>query len=285
MTAPTTEQSLTAPVTEPRARFGDLVAAEWLKLWSLRSTPWALLISALAVIAFNVFTAYDHYRYWYEYDALARAEFVSRGIATADAFTGNAATALLLAAGSIGAVSITSEYSTGLIRTTFAAVPARRSVLAAKVVVMAVVMTVFGAVVAAASFGLTQAILSGRDAAASIGSPGALRVVVASTLLAPVAALVGLALGAVIRHSAGAVMGSFAILLVVPTALSDDRYLPAVIDHVLPYSAWMRLSDLAYDPNVGHPYPWTVAGAWVVLAAWALVAAVLAVTTVHRRDQ
>lgn len=55
---------------------------------------------------------------------------------------------LALAAGAIGAVSVTGEYGSGLIRTTFTAVPARRSVMAAKAIVLTAVMTVFGAVVA-----------------------------------------------------------------------------------------------------------------------------------------
>ncbi|MGI3223428.1 hypothetical protein ACRJ4B_05100 [Streptomyces sp. GTA36] len=67
-------------VTEPRARFRDLVAAEWIKLWSLRSNTWAFVIGALAVIGFNVGTAWDTYRYWTAQDARSRADFVRDGI-------------------------------------------------------------------------------------------------------------------------------------------------------------------------------------------------------------
>jgi ABC-2 type transport system permease protein len=288
MTTLNTEQSRTVPTAEPRARFGDLIAAEWLKLWSLRSTAWALAISALAIIAFNVGTAYDHYKYWYEQDARAKADFIPHGYALLDAFTTNAGLVLVLAASAIGAIAITGEYSTGLIRTTFAAVPARRSVMAAKVSVVAAVMTLFGAVVAAASFFLSQAILSGRHAGVSIGYPGALRIVVASALLAPVSALVGVALGALIRHSAAAVVGCVVILLLSPIVVTDGRRWAAVIDHTLPFSAWMRPVDISYTGTGPYPrpaYPWTVTGGWIVYAAWALAAAALAVTVVHHRDQ
>ncbi|MCX4674512.1 ABC transporter permease [Streptomyces sp. NBC_01433] len=266
----------------PRSRFADLLAAEWIKTWSLRSTPWTYLITALVVVAFNAGTAYDHYKYWYEYDEGGRTDFVANGMPLLDAFTTNAGMLLALAAGAIGAVSVTGEYGSGLIRTTFTAVPARRSVMAAKVIVLTAVMTVFGAAVAGGSFWLTQAILSGRDAGVSLGHPGALRVVVASALLAPVSALVGLALGTLLRHGAGSVAGSVGVLLLLPMVVSDRRYVTAVVDHTLPVSAWTQLTDMR---NLPVPFPWTNTGAWAVYAVWALAAAAVAVTAVQRRDQ
>ncbi|WP_327709011.1 ABC transporter permease subunit [Streptomyces sp. NBC_00464] len=284
----TMAQATTTPAArvtddDPRARFRDLLAAEWLKTWSLRSTSWMYAITALAVIAFNAGTAYDHYKYWYEYDDRGRESFIANGSPLMDAFTGNAAMVLVLAVAAIGAVSITGEYGTGLIRTTFTAVPARRSVMAAKALVLTAVTTVFGALVALASFASTQAILSGRDASVSLGHPGALRLVVASALLAPVAALAGLAIGAVIRHTGGAVIGCVVVLLLLPMVLSDRRHLTAVLQHTLPFSAWERLS--ASDLHASVLYPWTVSGAWTVYVAWALLAGAFATVAVHRRDQ
>jgi hypothetical protein len=199
-----------------------------------------------------------------------------------DAFTKTTGLCLMLAVGAIGAMTIVGEYSTGLIRTTFAAVPARRSVMAAKMIVVTAVTAAFGAVVSAASFGVTQAILSGRHAGLSIGFPGALRVVVASTLLAPVSALVGLGLGAVIRHSATTMVATFVILLLLPTALSANHHWTAVVDHAMPFNAWARLAQANAWPA---DYPSTITGAWIVYAVWSLAAAILAVTTVHHRDQ
>jgi hypothetical protein len=273
-----------APHTaEPRARFLDLAAAEWLKLWSLRSTGWSLLVAALTVLAFNVGKAWDNVRYWPDEPGYAE-KFIADGIPLMHAFTTDASTVMMLATGAFGALAVTGEYSTGLIRTTFAAVPARRSVMAAKVCVVAAVMTVFGAIVTAVSFAATQAILSTEDAGVSLDHPGAPRLVVASALLAPVAALVGAALGTLIRHGAGAVVGSVLLLLLLPLVLGEDRHWSAVLAHAMPYVAWMRLGDSLYDPGA-VPYPWTAVGAWTVYALWALAAAAVAVTTVHRRDQ
>ncbi|MFD8687103.1 ABC transporter permease [Streptomyces sp. NPDC059651] len=283
MAAPTTAPRTRMTEDEPRARFRELLAAEWLKTWSLRSTSWMYAITALAVIAFNAGTAYDHYKYWYQYDDRGRESFIANGSPLMDAFTGNGALVLVLAVAAIGAVSITGEYGSGLIRTTFTAVPARRSLMAAKALVLTVVTTVFGALVALASFASTQAILSGRDASVSLSHPGALRLVVASALLAPVAALAGLAIGAVIRHTGGSVIGCVVVLLLLPMVLSDRRHLTAVLQHTLPYSAWERLS--VSDLHASGLYPWTVSGAWTVYALWALLAGAVAVVAVHHRDQ
>jgi hypothetical protein len=268
--------------TEPRARFRDLIAAEWLKFWTVRSTPWFLAVSALAVLALNAGTAYESYHYWHQ-NRVTPAGFIAQGIPLQEAFDTNAGVAMMILAGAIGALAITGEYSSGLIRTTFTAVPARRSVMAAKVCVITVVLTVFGAAVAAVSFGITQAILSGRHAGVSLSYPGALRVVVASALFAPLSALVGAAVGAIVRQSAAAVSASFVILLVLPLLIRDGSHLSAVIAHALPYDAWNRLVAVPYPP-AGTAYPWTVTGAWIVFAVWAVVAAVLTVTTVQYHD-
>ena len=239
---------------EPRARLVDLVAAEWIKLRSLRSTWIASGAAALAVVAFNAGTAYDTYNYWPAKGAVDRDDFVRDGIPLQEAFTANAAMVMMLALGAIGAIAIIGECSTGTIRATFAAVPARRSVMAAKAVVVTAVTTVFGAIVAGASFGLTQAILDGRDAGVSISYPGALRVVVASALLAPACALTGLAIGSLIRHTAATMTASVVVILLLPIVFTDGRHWSATAGHATLYQAWLRLVE------VGSPrtaFPWT----------------------------
>jgi hypothetical protein len=271
----------TRTAAEPPARFRDLLATEWLKYRTLRSTPWSLLVTAVAVMAFNIGAAWEHYIHW-NMEHITPADFIAQGLPLLDAFGTNAALVTMVAASAIGAVAITSEFSTGLARTTFAAVPARQPVMAAKVSIITAVTTVLGAVTAAASFGLTQAILSGRHAGIPISYPGALQVVVASALLAPLSALIGAAAGAIARHAATAVAGSFAILLILPLIIRDSSRLTAVIAHALPFEAWNRLAAVPYP--AGTAYPWTVTGAWAVYLAWALAAAVLAVTAITRRD-
>lgn len=276
----TTGTTLTNVSIEPRARFRDLVAAEWIKLRSLRSTWIAYGATAVAIIGLNAAIAYDTYRHW-EQDA-ARADFVRDGVPLLEAVTSNSALIMMLALGTFGALMIISEYSTGTTRPTFAAVPARRSVMAAKAAVVTVATTTFGAFVTTASFCLTQAILNGRGLGVSITYPGALQVVLASALLAPVCALTGMALGAVIRQTAATMTASVGVLVVVPLMLTDGRYWSAVAAHATPYRAWFRLVATHPQPT---EFPWTTTGAWTVYAVWALAAATLAITSQHRRDQ
>lgn len=270
-----------ASVGEPRARFRDLVASEWLKLWSLRSTGWSLLLGTLAVAAFNVGAAWDHWRYWYAYDEAARAAFVTDGMALGDAFTGNAATVLVLWCAAMGAVAVVGEYGSGQVRTTFAAVPARGALVSARALVLAGVYTGFGAVVAGGSFWATQAVLSLRGVGVPLGHPGAVRLVMASALLAPVSALAGMALGALLRRGAAAVVGAVVVLLVLPMVLSEERRPTAVLAHATPFRAWHRLAG---DGAVG-PYPWTTGGAWLAYGAWAAASVLVTVVVVRRRDQ
>ncbi|GLY84409.1 hypothetical protein [Actinoallomurus iriomotensis] len=271
-------------VAEPRARFRDLLAAEWTKLWSLRSTYWTLLLSGLAVIGLNVNAAVADHHNWPRYGADIRAIFVPIW-AMRDAFTQVAGLVLMLAAGSVGAITITGEYGTGLIRTTFSAVPDRRSLVTAKLIDVTAVMLGYGTIVAGASFWATQAILSGRHAGLSIGYPGAFQAVAASAVLAPVCALIGMGLGAIIRHGAATMVITTAVLLLLPFCFTDHYRWTADIEHVLPASAWQRLIDVGYG-RFGFPVrrPTTTTEAWIALALWALGAALVAITVVHRRD-
>ncbi len=106
---------------------------------------------------------------------------------------------------------------------------------------------------------------------------------VASALLAPLSALVGAAVGAIVRHSAAAVGATIVILRAVPLLIHDTSHLPAVIADALPFQAWNRLTAIPFNP-VARAYPWTITGAWTVFAVWGLAGAVLAVAAVQRRD-
>lgn len=279
-TTVTTPATAAVPAEEPRVRFRDLIASESLKLWSLRSTPLALGISALVMIGANVNAAIADYDNFPTYPAHLRSDFAPAALF--DAFTNVASMILMLAAGSIGAIMIVSEYSTGLVRTTFAAVPARRAVMAAKVAVLAAVMFAFGIAVAATSFWVTQAILSGRHAGVSISHQGALNVVIATSLFAPVCALVGLGLGSLIRHSAVSVVVTVFVLMLLPTFFTEKYRWTADLLHAMPHSAWYHLSAEQFVDQVR--YPQNTTSAWIVLATWSIVAAIVAIVTVDRRD-
>jgi ABC-2 type transport system permease protein len=276
---------MSARGTEPRTRFGDLLTAEWIKLWSLRSTSVGLAFCALIILGITTNTSVADYRNWPTYSADTQAIFVPVW-SMRDAFNDVAGLFLVLAASSIGAITVVGEYSSGMIRTTFAAVPARRSVMAAKVTVVAGVFLAFGTLVSTASFWISQAILSGRDLGIPISYPEAPRAVAASALLAPVSALIGMAIGALVRHTATTIVTTTAGLLLLPRLFESRQYeWVARVHNALPAAAWDRLTQTATETALHEdPFPPTVPGSWIVYAAWALVAAVLTVTVVHRRE-
>ncbi|MER5957471.1 ABC transporter permease [Streptomyces sp. NPDC001893] len=276
----TTATTIAAAVDEPPARFLDLVAAEWIKVRSLRSTPWVIVLVTLVVTGFAAARALADYNNFPRYDALTQRE---HAFSLGDAFPAEAYLTLMLAAVSVGAIAVVSEYGSGLIRTTTVAVPARGVVVLAKAVVQAVLWTVIGTFVALCSFSVAQAILSGRDAAVSLGDPNALRALAASALLAPVCALVGLGLGVLIRHSATTMVAGTFVLLLLPVFFSSRKPLSVTFAHAMVRNAWQRLAQIYGTPAEAYNGA-TVAGSWTVFVLWPLVALALALVVVRRRD-
>jgi ABC-2 type transport system permease protein len=282
MTAMTPAPHTPPTTTDPQPRFRDLLAAEWIKIWSLRSIPWVLALSALAIIGINLNSA----KYAYDTFPVGAPPPASDVVEMAlwVSFNTLAADILMLVAGSVGAIVIVGEYATGMIRTTLAAVPDRRAVLAAKACVLTAVMLGYGIVVAGTSFGLAQVILSGRHTGLSITHPGALRFVAAAALLAPVCALIGLCLGVLIRHPAAAVVGTVLVLFLLPALFTDTYHWTAEVSHAMPFNAWRRLAQVDMTHVRPSRYPATVGGAWLTFAAWPIVSTLIATIMIHRRD-
>jgi ABC-type transport system involved in multi-copper enzyme maturation permease subunit len=269
------------PVADPPARFRDLLAAEWIKMRSLRSTPWTLGLVTLFVIASATVEAWTSYTDFPGMSPEAQREPM---FALSDAFPLTGYWTLALVAVSAGAIAVVSEYSSGLIRTTTVAVPARGAVVLAKAAVVTVVWTVVGTVIATCSFAVSQAILSGRDASVSITNPVAVRALAASALLPPVCALIGLGLGVLIRHSATTMVTGIFTLLVLPSFFSITTRWSAEIHHAMVLTSWDRLVALWTQPSGDGFYRPTVTESWIVYAAWPLVAVVVALLVVRRRD-
>ncbi|MDH6124930.1 ABC transporter permease [Kitasatospora sp. GP82] len=270
-----------APAAEPPARFGDLLASEWIKTRSLRSTPWTLAFVMLFVIGSSAAASLAEY---YNIGKISPDARTDQGFLVFDAYSPAGYMTLMLVAGSIGALAVVSEYGSGLIRTTTVAVPARGSVVLAKAAVVAAVWTVVGTVISIGSFTVSQAILNGRHAGVSFSQHGVLRAVVASALLAPVCAVIGVGLGVLIRHSAATMTTTAFTLLMLQPMFSDSKRWSADVNHMMVVTAWKRLLEY-WEPGPDRlGYTATVPGSWIVLALWPFVAIVLALVVVRRRD-
>lgn len=263
----------------PPVRWRDLVAAEWIKLWSLRSTRWVLGLGVLILLGLALQSSLDTYEQWPEYGPIQRSHYDPM----TEAMSGAGVALLMIGAGTVGVLSIVGEYASGLIRATLTAVPARHRVVLTKAVLLAGVMSGVGAFVSLGTFLLSQAVLSGRGIGLSVGDPGVPGVLAANAVLAPVSALVGLGAGALLRHAAMSVVTTCGLLVVLPGFFKPTVYRWAnELFGYFPYYAWRgTLSQL--HPRTGDALP-TAAEAWTGFGLWPVLAVMLAVLVVHRRD-
>jgi ABC-type transport system involved in multi-copper enzyme maturation permease subunit len=252
----------------------DVLRSEWTKLRSVRSTYWSLLAAAASVVGLSALICSLYVNRYNSLSAVDRAEFNPTSFSLSGIFLAQ------LAIGVLGVLVITSEFSTGMIRSTFVAVPQRRVVLAAKATTFTAVTVVVGLVSSFAAFSLGQAILSGRHIEAHIGQPGVLRSIIGAGLYLAVLGLLSLGIGAIIRHSAGAMAALFGLLFVLPGVVS---VLPSswvnTIGPYLPSSAGQAIFETA--PGIHLLSPWT---GFLVFCLYAAVALGVAAVTLVRRD-
>lgn len=253
-----------------RVKFIWVIRSEWTKLRSVRSTYWTLLVTVVAFIGISALicaaTAYGSHRGTIPDPAT---------LSQAGLFFGQ------LSLGVLGVLVISSEYSTGMIRASFSAVPRRSEVLAAKVIVFGGISLLVSLIASFISFFVGQAILSGGHYFhASIGETGVIRVVVGCGLYLAVMGLLALGIGALIRHTAGGIAGFIGLILVLPgiTAALPQSW-QDVLDKALPSNAGESLITLG---SKAHFFgPWAGFG---VLCAWAAAALVAAALLTSHRD-
>ena len=201
-------------------RYGLAQAArmEWIKLRSLRSTWWTLIVTTAATVGIGV----------------------AVGLNSRDAsvdLTNNALAGVVpgvLLVGVLGVLTMTSEYSSGTIRATLAATPRRPLVLAAKAAVFGALTLIVGEAASFIAFFAEGATLRHGIAAPTLGQPGVLRAVVLTGAAFCLIGLLGLGLGAIVRHSAAAVgvlvAGVYVVVQVIGfIAHSAAPYMPILI--------------------------------------------------------
>ena len=198
----------------------------------------------------------------------------------------------------LGTLFVTTEYKRGLIRTTFTATPSRLKVLAAKTTVIAAITFTTSLLATAIGFTLAQRVLRSNGFKPpefpdlSLLENPSLRAVVGSAVLLSLVAVLALALGVVLRNSAGAI-AAVVVLVILPQILSFAFPLPAAqwLLRVTPAAAFAIQQGKTYYPQVQHTclpesgcYPLSPYNGLAVLAAYTAAALLLAAWTVRRRD-
>jgi ABC-type transport system involved in multi-copper enzyme maturation permease subunit len=230
---------------------------EWIKLRSLRSTWWLLATTMVAMVAVGAGVGLGYRSHT---PVASAAQIVNNAL-------GGAVLAQLLI-GALGVLMVTGEHSSGLARATYAAVPHRGRVLAAKVATFGPIACVVGQLAAFAAFVAGQLAIAGSPVPhASLADPAVLRATVLTGLCLSLIGFLGVAIGTVVRHPGGAIGVLFGVLFV-PMLLAGV-FGPAGIKVL----RFVPLSILINSVAVLTPVPGTLT-AWAGLAVIGLYAAV-----------
>jgi hypothetical protein len=256
-------------VTQARVIF-----SEWTKLRSVRSTRWSLFVATLLTIGFPILASIVISTHWGSRSPADRASFNPLDPALIGSQIAQ------LAIGILGVLVISAEYSTGMIRATFTAVPKRLPVLWGKAIVFAIVTFALMLPSVLIAFFASQSILSRHHASYSWSHPGVARAVIGAALYLTVIAVMTLGIGTILRNTAGGIAAFAAIFFVIPPLLN---VLPTswndAITPYLPGNAGRAIISITHDPHALAP--WT---GFALFCGYAALSLVVAAVLLVRRD-
>ncbi|MDQ1670350.1 MAG: type transport system permease protein [Actinomycetota bacterium] len=269
--SPARQRSVVPPATD---RFDHVVRSEWTKFWSVRSTMWTFIALVVVTVGISALLCLAVAANWDDINAADRAQIEPVSQSLSGIFLGQMAIIVL------GALTISSEYSTGGIRTTLTAVPQRLRLLAAKGLVLAVIAFAAGLVTMVPSFLLGQAVLSTANAGieVSLGDPGVLRAVIGGALYVAACGLLGFALGALLRHTAGAITAAVGLVFILPIV---GNFLPGSWGDNVSKVLNAGGSIMNARPVDNQLDPWT---GYFVFSLWWVVLLAIAAVLMRRRD-
>ncbi len=256
----------------PGVTMARVLRSERIKLQTLRSSWYTMLAAVVSLLAIGLLVAYltstsSHWATLDLEDRVVSAPLQGYKLAT-------------LFIGVLGVLFVSGEYGTGMIRSTFASVPRRLPVLAAKSTVYGLVALVTMTAASFATFFSAQIILSAHHHGSSLSDPGALRSVAGVGVVLALIALLGGALGWIVRSTAGAISGLVGLLMVVPaiTGLLPGK-VSTTVGKILPSEAGDAFVQSAHKPDTLSPWL-----GLAVLVAWVAFSLVVAGATIRRRD-
>jgi ABC-2 type transport system permease protein len=292
------------PRAAGRASFGGALRSEFTKLRSVRSTYWTLLALIIVCVGIGALFSLGEVANMsrlasggggpFQHNGgpggpppasvIAQLRAVRVARAASVSMFGLLIGQLIIVV--LGSLTITSEYSTGMIRTSLTSMPRRGTVFASKAIVFGLVALVTGLITSFLAFFVGQAILSAQHINTTLGHPGVLRQVIGGGLFLAVCGLLSFGLGAALRHTAGAIASAIGLLFVVWIL---GNFLPsppsgwfgqADIDKWIPFNAGSGIWQ--NQINGTNPFsPWIGFG---VFCAYAAVAIIVGLVLFRKRD-
>jgi ABC-2 type transport system permease protein len=265
---------LEQPAAFRASTFGDVLRSEWVKLRSVQSTFWALTVTVVLGVGLGAVISAAAAHGYAKMSVSGKLSWDPTGVSQAGVAIASLAIVVL------GVLCISSEYSSGMIRTSLIAVPKRGRVLAAKSLVFAGVTFVVGEVTCFVAFFAGQALISGHAPHAALGDPGVARAVVGGGLYLAALAVLSVAAGALLRHPAAAIAAMMAVVLVLPLiagALPDSWRNPVI--EFWPTQAGMQFTSVYHSAHTLQPWP-----GFGVMCLFVAIVYAIAWTLLDRRD-
>jgi ABC-2 type transport system permease protein len=246
-----------------------VIASEWLKFRSLRSTLLVLGAAMAGMVVFGAIIAYN---------TRNPAGQDPEDLVASGPLQGYYLGQLLM--GALGVLVVSGEYSSGMIRATLAAVPRRVPVLIAKTVVFTVVVGISMVLASVAAFLVAEAVLSGYRPTFSLADGSTLRVVIGTGIYLTLVGLLGSAFAWIVRSTPGALVTTFAVILVLPILF--ELVFPSWGDYIAAYLP--TGAGQSFSTNLAQPHalpPWEGLG---LMVAWVVAALVAAGIALRRSD-
>ena len=224
--------------------------SEWLKLTTIRSTYITGVLTVVVMVGLAIVTCWGQSNHYATMSADLKAHWDPAGWSQIGFSFSQ------LSIGVLGVLTVTGEYSSGMIRATLGAVPKRWPVLEAKAVVFGIAAFVITVVASLGAFYAGQAMLAGKHIGTTLTAPGVAREIFGTALYVTMAGLFGVALGALVRSTPGGIsclMGILTILPLIARGLPDNWYND--IAPYLPSNAGTDITRLYHTPHTLYPWP------------------------------
>jgi ABC-2 type transport system permease protein len=264
------------PPASGKAGLSGAIRSEWTKIRSVRSTHWTLLALIVVGVGLGALICYATESHFTHLGHGAPLGFdpTKRSLTAFDEL-GQLVMMVL------GALVITAEYSTGMIRTSLTTMPRRGTVFAAKGIVFAVIALVVSVITAFIAFFLGQELLRSTGHSATLSDPNVMRAIVGTALYVTVIGLMSYAFGAIIRHTAGTIATMVGVLFILPLIV---QVLPTNwtndVNKWIPGSAGDALPATTYaDPTLFSAW-----GQFAVTAGYTVILLIIGAFLLRKRD-